>query len=634
MCRTMLQIFRNKAQSIFIQIIVVVIALVFIFWGVGANMMNKSEAAIVVNGEEISLQQFQQAYDQAFQQLSDQFGGKVPKGMADALGLKDQVVNRLVQQELLRQGGKQMGVQLSAVEIQHAIQAMPQFHKDGAFDVKSYNSILAANRLSPSKFEANIRHDMLAEKTARAINEFSAHASDFEIEEFYGQANEGVSVDFASFSPKDFSSQVSVEEPALAQWFKEAKDNYKKSPEVKLTYLAYDYATIQEKISLDEAAINNYYQSHLNTFRLAEKRHARHILFVVSPGDSDEKQQAQLKKAENVLKKAQADEDFAQLARQFSEGPSKSEGGDLGFFARAEMIPPFADAVFTLKNGDISGIVKTNFGYHIIKLEGIQEAKTKSLDKVREQIALSLQQDQAKALAFQLANNAYEGIIGAGNLQAYTKKHPETPAITTDYFSQQNPPANLKDNKLFLEKAFALGKKELSSLLQTDSGYAVIYVDDINTPATPTLAKVRDRATEDYRNYLANELAKKKAEEFLKGLHEGKETFTTLAEQTGVQTEKTDFLLRQGDSGTFPQTLLEQIFLLSPQKTSPDTIGQADGSYYVYSYIGRNTPSASLTAPEKERYISGILNNKQQMLLSAWLIFQQKNAQIERNQSL
>ena len=153
----MLQLLRNKAQSTFIQIIVVIIALVFIFWGVGTNMMGSREAALLVNNEEISFQEFQQAYDRAYQRLSDQFGGNIPKGLAETLGIKQQVINQLIQTSLLRQGAGEMGIIVSGEEIQAIIKDMVQFQENGVFSMERYKAVLSSNRMAPSKFEASMQ---------------------------------------------------------------------------------------------------------------------------------------------------------------------------------------------------------------------------------------------------------------------------------------------------------------------------------------------------------------------------------------------------------------------------------------------------------------------------------------------
>ncbi len=202
----MLQLLRKKAQSTFIQIIVVIIALVFIFWGVGAQLAGNRQAALVVNGEEVTFQQYQQAYDRAYQRLSDQFGGNVPKGLAETFGVKQQVINQLIQTTLLRQGAQQMGLMVSAQEIRQTIEEMVQFQENGVFNVQKYKAVLAANRMAPTKFEDSMRTDQLSEIAAREIGNFASVATDFEVKEVYSQQNEKIDVKLC----EDFTGSFSL----------------------------------------------------------------------------------------------------------------------------------------------------------------------------------------------------------------------------------------------------------------------------------------------------------------------------------------------------------------------------------------------------------------------------------------
>jgi peptidyl-prolyl cis-trans isomerase D len=214
----MLQILRDKAQSIVIQGIVVIIALVFIFWGVGTNMMNTQEAAIVVNDEEISFQDYQQAYDQAYSRIAQQFGGTIPKGLAESLNIKQQVITQLTQQALLRQGGIEMGLLISGHEIQKEIETMIQFQENGQFNLDRYKTILASNRLSPTKFEKSMRYDLLSQKSITSLSNFAVSPSEFEIKDLYNLEKETISVSYAVLSPDTFMPNIEILGTDLEAW--------------------------------------------------------------------------------------------------------------------------------------------------------------------------------------------------------------------------------------------------------------------------------------------------------------------------------------------------------------------------------------------------------------------------------
>jgi peptidyl-prolyl cis-trans isomerase D len=633
----MLQILRKKAQSTFIQIIVVIIALVFIFWGVGANLDGDRQAALTVNGEQIAFQQFQQAYDRAYQRFSDQFGGNVPKGFAETFGLKQQVINQLIQTELLRQGAEKMGIQVSAREIQKIIEDMAPFQENGVFNIERYKAVLAANRMAPTKFEDSMRFDRLSEVAVREIGNFANVVTTFEIQEVHSLENEKVALKYVKVSPDRFIDQVTVDDNALKAWFETVKENYKSLPQVKLKYLTFTYDDVGRKIEIDKGKIEEYYQTNLTEFQIPERRHARHILLKAGENDSAERHQEQAKKADNIMKLAKKGDDFIALAKENSEDPAKNSGGDLGFFSAGQMVPAFDEAVFAMEPGAISEVVKTQFGYHIIKLEEIQPAETRPLEAVTAEIKTKLQQKEAENLAFQVANDAYEGIIGAGSLTKYAEANPKISIEQTDFFSKNNAPADLKNDAQFLDKAFELKKGELSSLIKGASGYAILFAEDYKEPEIPAFETKKEILVKDYQKAKSKELAETAANDLLKSLREEKALeLDDMAQEKGLTVLESGFLVRSGEnaSTTFPSALLEDAFLLSASSPLPEKVGKVGDDFYIYSFIDRQVPPMPDKSEVVEKYRNQLMQMKQQQLLSAWLRHQEIDAKITTNPNL
>lgn len=631
----MLQLLRSKAQSTFIQIIVVIIALVFVFWGVGSNLSRDRQAAIVVNGEEVSFQDFQQAYDQAYQRLSDQFGGNLPKKLADSLGIKQQVINQLIQTTLLRQGAEKMGIYVSAEEVKKTIESMVQFQENGSFSIERYKAILANNRTAPTKFEKSMRVDKLAEKAAREIGNFASIATDSEIREIYSQMNEQVEVDFVKLIPSRFEKEVEVNDDALSAWFETVKDNYKTQPQIKLRYFAFTDDDIAKKVEIDDGQIQEYYEANGQLFTEPEQRKAAHILFKATDKDSAQTHEEQLAKANDVLAMARKGEDFSELAKQYSEGPSKDTGGALGFFEQGQMVPAFDDAVFSMNKGDISEVVKTQFGYHIILLEDIREATKRSLKDAKKQIIATLQKKEAESLAFQVANSTYENIISAGGLDQYLAATPEADIQESDFFPKDEAPDNLKNDKVFLEKAFSLKKGEFSSLIKGDTGYAIFLVEDIMEPVVPEMETIKATIVDDFKAAKADEIAKKAASDLLAGVVDAG-TLIEAAKDMGFSAKSSGLLSRNGknESSDFPASLLEDAFLLSPSSSVPKEVAEDGGNYYVYSFKNRVLPDMPEDSDEIDQYKASLMTFKQQQLISAWLKNQQAQAEITTHESL
>lgn len=485
----MLQIFRDKAQSTFIQAIVLVIALVFVFWGVGANMMDSREAAIVVNDEDISLQQYQRAYDKLLASYRQQLGGSVPETLLKSLGVNEQVKTQLIQQALLRQGAQTMGITVSRPEIQKNIQEMIQFQENGAFNLDKYKAILQSNRLTPHKFENSMHYDTLSSKSVEAIGNFATTVTPAEIEDFYQQSKESITVSYTEINPATFVDKVTVEKDGLAAWFESNKDKYKTAPQVKLKFLSFPY---------DKENTDN----------------------------------------------------------------------------RAD----------TFKN----------------------------------------------------ANDAYEGIISAGSLNEYAKIHPEAEILQTDFFPGSTPPAIIDNAPSILATAFALKSGELSSLLESPTGYSILFAEAIQEPHVPALSAVKKVATEDFKKDEARTLALTKGEEILASLRADGD-FNELSKSNELELKEAT-LSRDTATDTssgFPSSLLMNVFALSGSNALPDEVATVGNTFYVYKFIERNLPdSAAMTDEEKEQFSSQIINAKQERLLIAWIRNQEKSADIFTNKNL
>lgn len=631
----MLQTFRNKAQSKFIQAIVVVIALVFIFWGVGTNMMNNRESAILVNGEEVTFQELQKAYDVAYNRVRQQFGGTIPKGLAESLQIKEQVINQLIQETLLEQGAGAMGVRVSGIEVRDKIQAMEEFQVEGVFNLNKYKELLGSNGFTANSFEAKMSRDMLADRVIQSIEQFGVTVTDFEVDDLYTIEKEKVSVKYAKISPDLFTAQVQPTQEELTAWHEQIRDKFKTEPKAKIKYIQVQRSDVAAKIAIDEEKIAAAYKEDPGRFNTPELRQASHILFRTNAADSEEKVAAQRKKAEEVLQLAKAGQDFARLAEQYSEGPTKATGGQLGTFPQGQMVKPFDDAVFSMQPGSISDLVQTQFGFHIIKLEGIIPASTKTLADVRETLRDSLKAEEAKGLTFQVANDIYESIFAAGSLQAYSDATPETTITETDFFSLSSPPAALSGDQELLEKIFQLKKGELSSLLETAGGYAIVFVEETKAPVVKPFTEIEDEVKEDYVTSKTSEIAKEEAAKLLTALQEGTD-FSEAAQASNTEVEESGPLSRVASSedAPFPATLVQQTFRLSPSAPLPEEPALVGQDYFVFQFQDRTPPETTLAGEERQRYHDALVNMKKQQILAAWLDHMERNSEISTHKNI
>ncbi|ADW18755.1 PpiC-type peptidyl-prolyl cis-trans isomerase [Desulfobulbus propionicus DSM 2032] len=621
----MLNIIRKNAQSIVVQSIVVIIAIVFIFWGVGTNLNDNPNAVAVVNGKEISYRDFQQNYERAIEGYKQQFGGQLPEKFVESLGVKDQVLNQLIQSELLRQGAEKMGMTISKEATQRKIQDLEVFRdENGRFDLDRYKTVLAQNRLSPTSFEAGIGNDLLMNRAVESLGAF-ATVSAAELDNWVEFLDQEVKLAYTTVRSSAYEPQVKVDDASLQSWYEQTKQQYKTPPQSKLAYLSFPFADDLKAVAVNDEAVQRYYQEHAELYATPEQRRARHILFKIADGDTAETKAAKKAAAEKVLAQIRGGGDFALLAKQFSEDTSKEKGGDLGFFSRGQMVEPFERSVFSLRTGEISGVVETPYGYHLVKLEEIKPATTRSLEEVRASIRAELERQGVKAITFKKASTAYEEIIRAGSLTKYSEKN-AVAVHRTDFFQQDKPPKDtLISDPAFLQSAFALHKGELSSIVETATGYAIIFVEDARESVVPELAIVRERVAADFIKEKSVELARSAAEQMLKTAKE-QQRFPS-----DVERKESAYLKRTGPANGVPEEIRRDAFARLGQGAFPDKVIVEGNTCYLYQILESRRGQGDTDAAKRQALEQQLLAAHKNTLMADWIDQLRKEAKIWTN---
>ncbi|MFH1215935.1 MAG: SurA N-terminal domain-containing protein [Pseudomonadota bacterium] len=622
----MLDLLRRKAQSPYLQATVLIIIVVFVFWGVGNNTGGSRNAVATVNGEPITLEQYDKALGAALDNYRNQFGGTLPKGFVESFGVKKQVLNDLIQKQLLQQGGQEMGIYVGDAEIQNAVKEMTVFQNNGQFDVDRYHEVLKASRLTPTKFEDGLRNDLLMGKIATQLAGFGRVTS-HEAEERFLYENAEIRLEYASFNPEDYAGQVQITPEALNAYYEKNKANYKTALQIKLSYLAFRNSEVMKNITVSDDEVKEYYTTHESEFSIPEKRRASHILLQTT----EQNKEARRLEIDKILTRAKSGEDFAALARQFSEDGSASQGGDLGFFTRGQMVKPFEDAAFTLAKGAISDVLTTQFGYHIIQLTDVQPAVVTPLDAAKNGILQKMTQQKAANIVFEKANEAYEKIIFAGSLAKYAENFSVTPDETV-FFSQDSPPPALAEAPAVIATAFTLKKGELSSLLETPDGFIILLVSDTKEPVVPELNLVKERVEKDFITQEANNLSRKAAEEALVAVMEKGVSFAEKIKEKGGAVKESEYFSRSRQSaGDLPAAVIEAGLRLTEKKPYPENIVEAENAFYVCRFKDKKEVSQeSLQA--RQSFDSMLKTEKEKTIMEAWTTALMKSGKITVNE--
>ncbi len=398
-----------------VQVVLALIILPFALWGVSSydRSGNTAEVAATVNGTKITQQELENALRQQQDRMRQQLGANFDAAMFDNPEMKRAVLDNLVSQRLLVERAKAARLAVPDDQVAQVIAGIEAFQDGGKFDKKRYQTVLANQNMSPLTFEARLRDELLGQQMqdAYAQNGFAANSVADNVIRLNEQQRV-VSVSPISF--QSFKSQAKVDDAALKKYYEQNPNEFQVQEQAKVEYAKFSVDDLLTKVEVSKEDVRKYYDEHQNDFGTPEERHAAHILISVSAAASQAEQDAAKAKAEQLLQQArQNPAKFAELARKNSQDPgSAAKGGDLGFFGRGMMVKPFDDAAFALKVGEISGLVKSDFGYHIIKLIAVKPSRVLPFDEAREGIVNKLRQQKAADMFAEMAekfsNAVYE----------------------------------------------------------------------------------------------------------------------------------------------------------------------------------------------------------------------------------
>lgn len=374
------------------QIILIIITVPFAFWGVDSYFHGGGPGDLAVVGDsKISRQEFSQAVRDQQERLRSQLGAQFNAAMLETSEARQAILESLITRRLLLLHASKNGLMASDALLRDTINAIPVLQKDGKFSRQRYEQALASQGLTQAGFEAKLRQDLTVQQLIQAVSE-SAIVSQASTQTLASIQFEERSISETIIRPEHYSAQVSVADSAIKDDYDKNRQRFEIPLQIRAEYVVLSREALAEQTPVTQEEARSVYDKNANSYVLPEERRASHIL-IQSPKDAPEAAQKAAKaKIEAILQQVRKNPgDFAKLAKDRSEDPgSAAKGGDLGFFPREAMVKPFEDAAFSLKQDQISDIVQSDFGYHIIHLTGIKPGKTRSFEDVRDSIVSEL----------------------------------------------------------------------------------------------------------------------------------------------------------------------------------------------------------------------------------------------------
>ena len=636
----MLQAMRENVKSLKIFLWLVIAAFIgtiFFVWGQGSGQGRARNQNVVawVNGTPISYASFESSFRNIYGFYKQIYGDNLTPEMMKNLQLEQAALNQLTQNTLLAQEAERYKLTVSDEELVQAIHDMPQFQTNEKFDPALYTSTLERARLNAQDFEMQVGQSLLVEKVKHVIQQ-SARISDQEVLNDYQAQNETVEVEGLLVKAEDFKEKVEINDEELQSYYDEHKEKFTTPPRVKVQYLHFDPQMLKAEITPTEEEIREYYEANESEFNKGKEVNARHILLRTAD-DADEETLAGIKaKAEDLLKQLKNGADFAELAKEYSEDPgSAPKGGDLGFFTQGRMVPEFDDAAFALAEGEISDLVKTQFGYHIIKVEKIREDAdpyASAKDEITERLKLA----GAEELAAEQAEFGYEDVLETDDFQEVAKRRSREIKVS-DFFAQGEPiDSNTSALPQLQEAAFTLNSEQkFSQPIETPAGYYLLEFQELKEPYVPELTEVHDEVSDALRQEKAEELAKAEIEKIHQALTDGT-SWDTLAEQESVETitprpfnrRQTYIAEARGNVEEFAKTA----FALSGN--SPSEVMKLSSDYCIIRVTERRGIDPEQFETEKEALKQRLLDQKQSVVLREYIDDLQEKADIQYAEGL
>jgi len=525
----MLQSIHDKLKGWLAGVVLGIIGLVFVFWGINWTLSAPTYAA-KVNGTEVSADEVRQSYQQQLAQAERQSNGSISDAQRN--DIKMRVLDDYVNSEALVTRANKLGYRVTDQQLLQEMAQIPMFQVDGKFDYSHAVAVLRAQGRSIPEVEGLFKRDVQLRQLDSALT-LSSFATAAEMKQIRALTKQQRELAWLTLPAEKFAAQAVPDDAALKAYYDAHKSEYMTPETVDLHYVEISLAQLASKVNVDDAQLKAYYDEQKaktpELFVQPEQRRVSHILLPVANPKDDAAVKA---KAEGILKRAQAGEDFAQLAKEFSQDPgSAQQGGDLGWSERKAWVPPFADAAFSMKVDEIRGPVKTQFGYHILKLAGIQPAAVKTF----EQSKADLETEYRRAQAEKLFNDAQDALADAAlqnttDIGVVAHKAGLT-VLEVPGFSRTDGGGALGKVPAVIDAAFSQDVLDgrLSSMVEVEKGRGVVLrATDHKLPQQKPLDEVRNDVVAAWKKQRGMELAAAAAADAVKRL-EGGESWDAVA---------------------------------------------------------------------------------------------------------
>lgn len=571
----MLQNIRDKLTGRAALVILAVIALSFVFVGGASFTTIGNNYAAKVDGVDIGLNQFESAYRDQIQDnpqlaaLPDEY----------RLQLRRNVLEQLVQQRVIDNYLDEAGFRISDEQIAELIQEQPEFQVDGEFDIETYRATLASIGFDPTAFEAAQRTTLRRGQLQRAIRGSSV-VPPSGYRRFLNLAYEQRVVTTAEISAESVASEVSVDDEEVAEYYEQNPALYQLPESADVEFVEISREDVAASVQVTEEQLREFYEFNQNRYLRDPQRQARHIL-ILFDGDEDAAEVV----ANEMLTRVRAGESFAALAEQYSkDGGTSANGGDFGPLTEEQLPAEIAPVIFSMSEGDIEGPIKTDFGFHVVRLDRIIAPGPLPYDQVRASLVTELQEEEADGLFVELQRNMSDALFDSADIRAVASAvGAEVQAMVGFPRSGAAPIGNSQAAIDAIYDPAVLAGSQLSDVVEIDANRAAVFSVLKHNPAQrQSLEDVRDEVSAALTQQKTEDLMASRAQQMIDALAAGDE-FELAAEAIGATALPATVMSRDAQSAD--QFIAVAVFTaVKPTADKPTTGSTRNGlgGYTVY----------------------------------------------------
>ena len=617
MISSMREYFRSL-KVILVIIILAFIATTVVYFGSSAisGSTGRTNAVGTVNGEEIPAERYQRMQANLVEQYERAAKQRMTPELAERLGINQQVINELVNDAVVVQTAAREGVRITDNELRAFIQGMKEFQEDGRFSRDRYMQILRRARFEPGEFESEMRRALVKRKMENLVRD-GVKVSAAEVQEAYALRNDRVRAAWASLEIQPLMAGVTVEDSEIEPYVKAHQAQLTEPERRRVQYVIVDPKQFVQPVS--EQDIEAYYKDHGAEFEQPRRVQVAHVLVRVPPvGGSDAENQAKAK-VDAVIKRAQAGEDFAKLAREVSEDKANAaQGGDLGFVGPGDLVPQFEQAAFALKKGEISSApVRTPFGYHAIKVLDIKEGGKSPLKEATPKIRERLAADRSELAARAKADTVRTALLGAKDFMTEAKTLGLEPKEVTIARGQLLP--GVERDAGLEENIFTLAVGGISAPVKTPSGLVVIKVAQDLPAGVPPLADIKMKVIDAIKRERADAMAMERAKALVAALDKGGD-FASTAKAAGFATGELPLFSRAEppkERAMFPGAVLLAALQTAAGRVSEPV--RAGSAVYVVKTLERQAPDPQSFERQRAEIERQTLDQKRNEVWDSWI---------------